>query len=124
MSASRATPRWRECDGRVSGRHMGGEGSSPMIPGTCAIASNNGRVRRRILLCEDDPRVRRVLRLSFEAEGYEVTEADCGASGLAELRHDPPDVVLLDILLPDVDGFSVCREIRRDSDVPVIMVTA
>jgi DNA-binding response OmpR family regulator len=81
-------------------------------------------MRRRILLCEDDARVRRVLRLAFEAEGYQVCEAANGASGLGELRRDPPDVVLLDILLPDTDGFTVCREIRRESDVPVIMVTA
>jgi DNA-binding response OmpR family regulator len=104
-------------------RH-GGEGVTAAVSGALRNASNTASVQRRILLCEDDPRVRRVLRLSFEAEGYEVTEAGCGAAGLAELRREPPDVVLLDILLPDVDGFAVCREIRRDSDVPVIMVTA
>jgi len=81
-------------------------------------------VQHRILLCEDDPRVRRVLRLSFEAEGYRVNEAATGSAGLVELHRDPPDVVLLDLMLPDLDGFTVCREIRRDSAVPVIMVTA
>jgi DNA-binding response OmpR family regulator len=81
-------------------------------------------MQRRILLCEDDPRVRRVLRLAFEAEGYRVSEAATGTAGLVELRSDPPDVVLLDLLLPDLDGFTVCREIRRESDIPVIMVTA
>jgi DNA-binding response OmpR family regulator len=81
-------------------------------------------VTRRILLVEDDSRVRRVLRLALEDEGYAVAEAPDGATGLAALAAEQPDVVLLDLMLPDVDGFSVCRGIRRVSDVPVIMVTA
>jgi DNA-binding response OmpR family regulator len=81
-------------------------------------------VSRRVLLIEDDPRVRRVLRLALQDEGYAVVEAPTGQHGLAELERDPPDVVLLDLMLPGVDGFSVCREIRRGTDLPVIMVTA
>lgn len=80
-------------------------------------------VERRVLLIEDDERVRRVLKLALEDEQYVVDEAANGAAGLAALAGDP-DVVLLDLMLPDQDGFSVCRAIRRDSDVPVIMVTA
>lgn len=79
---------------------------------------------RRVLLVEDDARVRRVLRLALQDEGYDVTEAGGGVSGLASLRTNSPDVVLLDLMLPDTDGFTVCRELRRESDVPVIMVTA
>lgn len=82
-----------------------------MVPGT-------------VLLVEDDPRVRRVLRLALEDEGYAVAEAADGAAGLHALSAEPPDVVLLDLMLPDTDGFAVCRSIRRVSDVPVIMVTA
>jgi DNA-binding response OmpR family regulator len=81
-------------------------------------------VQRHVLLVEDDPRVRRVLRLALEDEGYQVAEAATGAAGLASLHTDPPEVVLLDLMLPDTDGFSVCRRIRRDFTVPVIMVTA
>ncbi len=81
-------------------------------------------VTRRVLLVEDDPRVRRVLRLALEDEGYHVSEAATGEQGLADLRAEEPDVVLLDVMLPDTDGFSVCREIRHRSNVPVIMVTA
>lgn len=79
---------------------------------------------RRVLLVEDDPRVRRVLRLALEDEGYHVSEAPDGEQGLADLPSVEPDVVLLDLMLPGRDGFSVCREIRRRSTVPVIMVTA
>jgi DNA-binding response OmpR family regulator len=75
-------------------------------------------------LVDDEPRIRRVLRLALEDEGYEVAEAANGYDALAALRRIQPDVVLLDLMLPDRDGFTVCREIRRSSDVPVIMVTA
>jgi DNA-binding response OmpR family regulator len=77
-----------------------------------------------LLLVDDEPRIRRVLRLALEDEGYQVQEAANGYDALAALRREPPDVVLLDLMLPDRDGFTVCREIRRASDVPVIMVTA
>ena len=65
-----------------------------------------------------------MLRLALEDEGYQISEAANGFDALAALRREPPDVVLLDLMLPDRDGFTVCREIRRTSDVPVIMVTA
>jgi DNA-binding response OmpR family regulator len=81
-------------------------------------------VKRRILLVEDDAQVRRSLRLALQDEGFVVTEAATGEQGLAGLVDSEPDVVLLDIMLPDDDGFSVCRAIRKHSDVPVIMVTA
>lgn len=79
---------------------------------------------RRVLLVEDDARVRRVLRLALEDEGFNVVEAGDGGECLSEIGGVDPDVVLLDLMLPDTDGFSVCREIRRESMVPVIMVTA
>jgi len=81
-------------------------------------------VARRVLLVEDDARVRRVLRLALEDEGFTVLEAADGEQCLERVREVSPDIVLLDLMLPDRDGFSVCREVRRGSDVPVIMVTA
>ena len=86
--------------------------------------SDTGPVAHSLLLVDDEPRIRRVLRLALEDEGYQVAEAANGYDALAALRREPPDVVLLDLMLPDRDGFTVCREIRRASDVPVIMVTA
>ena len=86
--------------------------------------SDTGGVAHSLLLVDDEPRIRRVLRLALEDEGYQVAEAANGYDALAALRRETPDVVLLDLMLPDRDGFTVCREIRRTSDVPVIMVTA
>jgi DNA-binding response OmpR family regulator len=85
---------------------------------------DTGDVAHSLLLVDDEPRIRRVLRLALEAEGYVVAEAANGYDALTALRRQSPDVVLLDLMLPDRDGFTVCREIRRTSDVPVIMVTA
>jgi DNA-binding response OmpR family regulator len=77
-----------------------------------------------VLLVEDDPRVRRALHLALQDEGYDVAEAGNGEEGLRRLAGGDPDVVLLDLMLPDTDGFAVCRQIRRSSDVPVIVVSA
>ncbi|MFN8192090.1 MAG: response regulator transcription factor [Nocardioidaceae bacterium] len=79
---------------------------------------------RSVLLVEDDARVRRVLKLALDDEGYRVSEAATAEEGLRLVETMQPDVVLLDLMLPDLDGFAVCRTIRRSSDVPVIMVTA
>jgi DNA-binding response OmpR family regulator len=78
----------------------------------------------KLLLIEDEPRVRHGLGLALEDQGFAVTGAADGRTGLERLAQSRPDLVLLDVMLPDMDGFDVCRTIRRDSDVPVIMVTA
>ncbi|SEK67493.1 DNA-binding response regulator, OmpR family, contains REC and winged-helix (wHTH) domain [Blastococcus sp. DSM 46786] len=79
---------------------------------------------RSVLIIEDDPRIRRMLQLTLQREGLEVTEAATGEDGLARLGETSFDVILLDLMLPGKDGFEVCREIRRASNVPVIMLTA
>ncbi|MGW0520003.1 response regulator [Crossiella sp. NPDC003009] len=77
-----------------------------------------------ILLIEDDPLVRRGLQLALDRHGHQVRTAEDGETGLRELAAAPPDVVVLDVMLPGVDGFEVCRRIRRAGAVPVIMLTA
>jgi two-component system response regulator MtrA len=77
-----------------------------------------------ILLIEDDPLVRRGLELALGRHGYDVRTADTGEGGLREVRAAVPDLVVLDLMLPDIDGFEVCRRVRAISQVPVIMLTA
>ena len=64
------------------------------------------------------------MKLALEDEGWEVAEATNGEDAIAQFSHHPADVVLIDIMLPGIDGFDVCRAIRRVSDVPIVMVTA
>ncbi|MEJ7582754.1 MAG: response regulator transcription factor [Acidimicrobiales bacterium] len=78
----------------------------------------------RILTVEDDERIRTSVKLALEDEGWTVDEADTGEDALERFNQQPADVVLIDIMLPDIDGFEVCRSIRRVSDVPIVMVTA
>ena len=78
----------------------------------------------RILTVEDDERIRTSVRLALEDEGWTVEEAASGEDALNAFTREAADVVLIDIMLPGIDGFDVCRAIRRVSDVPIVMVTA
>lgn len=77
-----------------------------------------------LLFIEDDDAIRLALKLALEDEGYEVREAPDGTSGLAAFAENEPDLVLLDLRLPDISGFEVCRSLRANSIVPIIIVTA
>ena len=78
----------------------------------------------RILTVEDDERIRTALRLALEDEGWEVDEVASGEEALVAFGRVPADVVLVDIMLPGIDGFDICRAIRKSSDVPIVMITA
>ena len=78
----------------------------------------------RILTVEDDERIRTAVTLALEEEGWEVEETANGEDALVAFAQNPSDVVLIDIMLPGIDGFEVCRRIRRLGDVPIVMVTA
>jgi len=79
---------------------------------------------RRILIVDDEPELRSMLRQYLSREGYDVAEAVTGRTALDTVSSSEPDLVLLDVGLPDIDGFEVLREIRASCDVPVIMLTA
>jgi DNA-binding response OmpR family regulator len=81
-------------------------------------------VEPRILLVEDDPTIRAMTQLSLQRDGFAVDTAADGAAGLAQFQSQPPDLVLLDVMLPGLDGVSVCRTIREGSVVPIVMLTA
>jgi DNA-binding response OmpR family regulator len=78
----------------------------------------------RILVIEDDESIRAALSMFLEAEGYTVADSGSGEDGLASFEHRRADVVLVDIMLPGIDGLEVTRTLRRNSDVPIVMVTA
>ncbi len=78
----------------------------------------------RILVIEDEPEIQELLTAYLRSEGYAVTLAGDGVSALDKFRSVPCNLVLLDIMLPKIDGFGVCELIRKESDVPIIMLTA
>ncbi|NLZ39573.1 MAG: response regulator transcription factor [Firmicutes bacterium] len=81
-------------------------------------------MRGKILVVDDEKPIAEILRYNLEQEGYEVSVAYDGLAALQQARSWQPDLILLDIMLPKKDGFAVCRDIRRFSNVPIIMLTA
>lgn len=78
----------------------------------------------RVLIVEDEPDIRRLLRAYLENEGFAVEETNNGQRALSMVKQNQYDLVILDIMIPEVDGWSVCQKIRKHSTVPIIMVTA
>ena len=78
----------------------------------------------KILLVDDDPNIRQLVNLYLEKEGFEVTMAARGDEALKLFKESPPNLMLLDIMLPGMDGWQVCREVRKVSNIPIIMLTA
>ena len=78
----------------------------------------------KILVVDDEVKIARVVRAYLEREGYRVVEAQDGAQALEMARRERPDLVVLDLMLPEVSGWDVCRSLRQESSIPVIMLTA
>ena len=78
----------------------------------------------KLLVCDDDNNICELLRLYLVKEGYSVVLAQSGTEALSLFHKERPDMVLLDIMMPGMDGWQVCREIRKTSDCPIIMITA
>lgn len=78
----------------------------------------------KILIADDEAEIRDVLRLYLEKDGYEVAEASDGVEAMEKLRKEKPDLVILDIMMPGLDGYRVLRNIREDNNIPVIMLSA
>lgn len=92
--------------------------------GSEAMATPTATATARVLIIEDDETLRFTLAHNLKREGYTVLTAARGDDGLVMAREEQPDLILLDLMLPGVDGIQVCRLLRRDSRVPIIMVTA
>jgi DNA-binding response OmpR family regulator len=79
---------------------------------------------KRILIIDDDPSIRKFLGVNLIARGYQVLEAENGPLALSLLKIEKVNLILLDIMMPEMDGFEVCRQIRLTSQVPIIMLSA
>jgi DNA-binding response OmpR family regulator len=80
--------------------------------------------RQKILVVEDDPKIRASIRLYLEHGGYDVVEAASGPAALKTARASAPDLLVLDLMIPGLDGLAVCRALRRESATPILMLTA
>ena len=80
--------------------------------------------KQKILIADDEAQIREILKIYFEKEGFEVIEAEDGAAAILKVQSEKPDILLLDIMMPVLDGIEVCKQVRKMSDLPIIMVTA
>jgi CheY-like chemotaxis protein len=87
------------------------------------VPTGGNRTSKVILIIDDNPDVRQVLKLTLSRAGYDVETASQGKAGLEKARDTRPDLILLDIMLPDIDGWQVCRRLREITDVPIVMLT-
>ena len=78
----------------------------------------------RILVVDDEEKIRTIIRKYGEFEGYEIVEARDGMEAVRICRQQDFDVIILDVMMPELDGFSTCREIKKEKDIPVIMLSA
>ncbi len=79
---------------------------------------------KKILIVDDEPQIVEICRDYLKAAGYEIVTANNGAQGVSLARREKPDLIVLDLMMPEMDGLDVCRALRRESDVPIIMLTA
>ncbi len=79
---------------------------------------------KKVLVVDDEPKIRKVVTAYLEQAGFRVVTAGDGQMALIAFRHEKPDLVILDLMLPGMDGLDVCRAMRRESSVPIIMLTA
>lgn len=80
--------------------------------------------QRRILIVDDESGLRELVKINLQHEGYGVLQAETGAQGLSLVQEEKPDLVILDVMMPGMDGWEVCRQIREFSQIPVLMLTA
>ncbi|MEO1182151.1 MAG: response regulator, partial [Cyanobacteria bacterium J06636_28] len=81
-------------------------------------------VKEKILVVDDEASIRRILETRLSMIGYDVVTAADGEEALDTFRHEIPDLVVLDVMMPKLDGYGVCQELRKESDIPIIMLTA
>jgi len=103
-----------------------GDGSQ-RVPGAAAVAEPAADGRHDVLVVEDDPEINQLVGAYAELAGFRYRAALTGNAALAEVRRQPPQVIVLDLMLPDIDGLEICRRVRKEfnnGSVPVIILTA
>ena len=95
-----------------------------MLTSSSDRCPQRGEMPDTVLVVEDEPNLLAALKYTLEREGYDALTADNGETGLRVARERSPDIVILDVMLPALDGFEICRLLRRESSVPIIMLTA
>src|SRR5690606_23366028 len=103
-------------------RSLGNGSQASEVRSSADTSAARGKVH--VLVVDDEKMIRSLLKMSLQRMGYEVTTAEDGAEALELFQTNSFDLILLDILMPQVDGFTVCSEVRRVSDVPIVMLTA
>jgi DNA-binding response OmpR family regulator len=81
-------------------------------------------MKTRLLIIDDDPKLNRLLTEFLNDFGFQINTAETPSRGLKLLKNEPPDLLILDVMLPEINGFDLCKQIRRDSNIPIIMLTA
>ena len=94
-----------------------------MVDGLLSIVYNNP-MPKKILLVDDEPEILEISRDYLKASAFDVVTASDGLQGLAAARREKPDLIVLDVMMPEMDGLELCKSIRRESNVPIIMLTA
>ena len=100
------------------------EGSSHLVDGDGSLQGAPESVKATLLVVDDEPAVRRVLVMRLQLAGYRVVCAEDGEEALEVFHRESPDLVVLDVMLPKLDGFAVCRRLRAESCVPIIFLSA
>src|SRR5690242_17021996 len=103
---------------------MRGDGDMREESGAAEASGVAGKPARRILIVDDEPTVREVLGQYLQLEGYTIMQAADGLDALRLAEASPPDLVILDLMLPGIDGLDVCSRLRAQSAVPILMLTA
>ena len=88
------------------------------------IPNEQTEAKQKILIADDEASIRRILETRLSMIGYDIVTAADGEEAVAVFNKENPDLVVLDVMMPKMDGYGVCREIRRTSDVPIIILTA
>jgi len=95
-----------------------------MATQTGAMTASSAPAKETILVVDDEASIRRILETRLSMIGYTVVTACDGQEALEAFRNSPPDLVVLDVMMPKLDGYGVCQELRKESDVPIVMLTA